>query len=60
MECLIKADIFFYIFLELEIHCQYTFQNLSLVTNWIFFANIVIYFMKKLPNQITNSNEVKS
>ena len=33
--------------LELEIYCQHKFQKLSLLTNWIIFANI---FLNKLPN----------
>ena len=34
------------------------FKN-SLLTNWIFFANRVIYFLNKLPNMIKNSQSVK-
>ena len=49
------VDIFLIFPLTMEIYCQDGFQKQSLLTNWIFFANQVIYFLK---NQMKNSNEL--
>ena len=59
MEFLIMVDSFSIFLFTLEIYCQDRFQKLNLLTNQIFFANRVIYFGNKLPNQIKNSSSVK-
>ena len=59
MEFVIIADIFSIFLLEMENYCQDRFQKLSLLTNWIFSTNRVIYFWTKLPNYIKNRKRVE-
>ena len=60
MEFLIMVDIFSIFLLELKINYQDRFPKLSLLTNgFFFFANRVIYFRNRLPNQIKKDKECK-
>ena len=54
------VDIFSIFLLEHEIYCLGRFQKLSLLAHWIIFANKVIYFWNKLPNQIKNGISVQN
>ena len=60
MKFLIMVDIFSIFLFEKKIYCQDRFQKLSLQTNWIFFANRVIYLWNKLSNKIKNNNNRKN
>ena len=52
------VDIFLIILLKLEIYCQGRFQKLSRLISWIVLLKHYIFFVKKLSNQIKNSNSI--
>ena len=60
MEFLIMVEIFSIDLLKLKIYSQDRFQKWNRRTNWIFFANGLIYFWNKLPHQIKNSNNLRN